>query len=200
MKQQEAEKDMLLASNKSLAEYNLSFEPKLNIGKQKLIELYQIASQLEKTQDEKDKKMEEHGGNVSIETAIGLIQSATQQAEEESEKLAEKFLERTLDVDTFVEEFLSWRKVAHLRKVKADKMKELASKQSNLIANSSHVRPAPPPPIHTNQFPNNPISIPPYPLPSAASGNLPYPIFPPSNATSLPYPMFPPSNMYTPRF
>lgn len=192
---------MLLASNKSLAEYNLSWEPKLNAGKQKLVELYQSASQLERSQEEKEKRMEEQGDSITLDTAIGLLQSATLQAEEESEQLADKFLDRALDVDTFVEEFQQRRKMAHLRKVKADKMKELVAKQKHNVQQiANHVRPAPPPPTYsTNQPLLNSSPLPPYPMPSAA-GNLPYPIFPPNNAPSMPYPMFPNSSMYPPRF
>ena len=55
IKQQESEKDVLLASNKSLAEYNLKFEPKINSNKAKLIELYQSASELDSVVQEKEK-------------------------------------------------------------------------------------------------------------------------------------------------
>lgn len=143
--------------------------------------------------------MEEQGNNITLDTAVVLLQSATLQAEEESEQLAEKFLEKTLDVDTFVEEFQQRRKRAHLRKVKADKMKELVARQKNSVQQSvltNHARPAPPPPSYLNQF--STTSLPPYPAPNGA-GNLPYPIFPPSNP-SMPYPTFPPTNMYPPRF
>jgi ESCRT-I complex subunit VPS37 len=190
-----------LASNKSLAEYNLTWEPKLNSGKQKLVELYQIASQLERSREEKEKEVEGQADSISLDTAIGLLQSATLQAEEESEQLAEKFLDRALDVDTFVEEFQQRRKMAHLRKVKADKMKELVAKQKHSAQQfgiSNPARPAPPPPSYANQpFSNNPL--PPYPIHNTV-GNLPYPIFPPNNAPNMPYPMYPNSNVYPPRF
>lgn len=191
---------MLLASNKSLAEYNLSWEPKLNAGKQKLVELYHTASQLAQSRQEKESKLEEQGESITLETAIGLLQSATLQAEEESEKLAEKFLERDLDVDSFVEEFQHRRKMAHLRKVKSDKMKELVAKQKHpaqKMGLSNHSRPAPPPPSSMTQPSNN--SFAPYPVTNVAS-NLPYPLFPQSNLPGMPYPMFPNSNMYPPRF
>ncbi|XP_057365604.1 vacuolar protein sorting-associated protein 37B-like isoform X2 [Daphnia carinata] len=199
VKQQEGEKDMLLASNKSLAEYNLTWEPKISSRKQKLVELYQIGSQLERSQEEKEKRMEEQGDSITLDTAIGLLQSATLQAEEESEQLADKFLDRALDVDTFVEEFQQRRKMAHLRKVKADKMKELVAKQKHSAHQhgiSTHIRPAPPLPSYvTHSSSANP---PPYPIQNAP-GNLPYPIFPPNNASSMPYPIYPNCNVYDPR-
>jgi hypothetical protein len=42
----EAEKDVLMAANKSLAESNLTFEPMLREGKSTLIELYEKARSL----------------------------------------------------------------------------------------------------------------------------------------------------------
>lgn len=49
---------MLLASNKSLAEYNLTFEPKLKEGKQSLMNLYQQARSLT---DELETKRAQYG-------------------------------------------------------------------------------------------------------------------------------------------
>lgn len=199
VKQQESEKDVILASNKSLAEYNLSWEPKVTIGKQKLVELYQTACQLEKIVEEKEKKMGNQNEGINTDTAMALLQSAASQAEDESEAVADKFLDRTLDVDTFVEEFQARRKTAHLRRVKTDKMKELMAKQKT-TSSSNLMRPAPPPPpVFASQAPqpmsftpNNPL-----PYPTTAS-NLPYPIFPPNQPSGMPYPM-PSTNMY-PRF
>lgn len=190
---------MLLASNKSLAEYNLTWEPKISSGKQKLVELYQIASQIERSLEENETVGQ--GEGITLETAIGLLQSATLQAEEDSEKLAEKFLDKSLDVDTFVDEFQQRRKMAHLRKVKADKMKELVAKQKQSIqqyGSSSHIRPAPPPPSYVTQS-SSIRPYPPYPMHNI-QGNLPYPIFPPTTAPSMPYPIYPNSNVFPPRF
>ncbi len=54
-----------------------------------------------------------------------LLQAEAASAEEQSEEIAEKWLESSLPVDEFLEEFLSVRTKAHLRRVKADKMAEL---------------------------------------------------------------------------
>lgn len=192
---------MLLASNKSLAEYNLGWEPRITVGKQKLVELYQKACQLEKCVEEKEKQMGNQGDYLNFETALALLHSATTQAEEESETLAEKFLDHTLDVDTFLEEFQLRRKTAHLRKVKSDKMKELIAKQKQLSFNSNSVRPAPPPPTYANQQAQPSLFSPlPYPVSGAS---LPYPVAPPNQITGMPYPVLPyPSStpMYPPRF
>lgn len=183
-----------MASNKSLAEYNLSWEPKINIGKQKLVELYQTASQLERSVQEKEKKLEQHGEIVPLDAALVMLQSSASQAEEESEGLADKFMDRTLDVETFLEEFQLRRKNAHLRRVKTDKMKELMAKQKQQNPGlTSPMRPAPPPPSYMNQPPLAASASPVPPYPVAPVGNLPYPLFPPSQQPSgLPYPVFPP--------
>lgn len=177
VKQQESEKDVLLASNKSLADYNLSFEPKVNSGRQRLIELYQTASQLVSSIEEKERRLGEMGESVSLDTATACLDSAASQAEEESENLAEKFLDKTLDAETFIEEFMTIRKTAHLRRVKSDKMKELVVKHKN---QSTPSRPAPVPPQFSSP-------VPPYPNQSS----LPYPLFPPTQPSSLPYPLQP---------
>lgn len=196
VKQQDSEKDMLLVSNKSLAEYNLTFEPKLSIGRQKLIESHQIASQLEKSLQEKENSFEKQGGEVTLETAIALLQTAAVQAEEESETLANSFLDQNLDVETFVDEFQLLRKTAHLRRVKTDKIKELEAKKKHESA-ASPIRPAPPIPSYSRQPVSNLSSVNP---PTAYPSNLPYPIFPPNQPqASLPYPMYPNHSMF-PRY
>jgi len=196
VKQQESEKDVLLVSNKSLAEYNLTFEPKLSVGRQKLIELHQTASQLENDIQGKEESFEQSGAEVTLETAIALLQTAAVQAEEESEALANNFLDQNLDVETFVDEFQHIKKLAHLRRVKSDKIKELAAKKHS-AATTSPMRTAPPIPGYFQQ-----------PVPNVSSGNpsgvfpssLPYPIFPPNQPqSSMPYPVYPNQSMF-PRY
>ena len=198
----------MLASNKSLAEYNLKFEPKINSNKAKLIELYQSASELDSVVQEKEKKMDKQGDNMTTETAVVLIQSSASQTEEESDQLAEKFLDKTLDVDTFIEEFQNRRKTAHLRKVKAEKMKELIAKQKQSSSGGPPARPAPLPPVYMSQQPPAPLFSAPSSLPypmggasGAAASSLPYPMFPPNQSASggmQPYPVFPNANIYPP--
>ncbi|XP_011304646.1 vacuolar protein sorting-associated protein 37C-like, partial [Fopius arisanus] len=44
------------------------------------------------------------------------------------QKIAEKFLSGDAEVDEFLDQFLTRRKIMHLRKVKVDKMRELKRK------------------------------------------------------------------------
>ena len=48
-----------------------------------------------------------------------------------SQKIAEKFLGGDTEVDEFLEQFLSRRKIMHMRKVKVEKMKELMRRPSS---------------------------------------------------------------------
>ncbi|XP_034936711.1 vacuolar protein sorting-associated protein 37B-like [Chelonus insularis] len=127
-KELETEKEMLMASNRSLAEYNLSKQPELDEGKKTLHELGERGTAMCSSVQEKLSIIKEKSGSMSIDTAMELLQAAAAECEEESEKLAEKFLSGDYEVDEFLEQFLTRRKLMHLRKVKVDKMRELRRK------------------------------------------------------------------------
>ena len=55
--------------------------------------------------------------------------------------LVQSFLDKEQEVDEFLSEFLSKRKLAHLRRIKADKITDLINQQNS----SSHNTPYPPP-------------------------------------------------------
>jgi ESCRT-I complex subunit VPS37 len=178
------EKEMLMASNKSLAEYNLSQEPVISEGKQKLVEKYQIAAELAEEVKKIKTELDGQTGKVSPDTMLALLEAANQEAEEESEKLADQFLNDGGDVEEFVEEFREKRKLAHLRRIKIDKMRELIAGGGSR-AQSGPARPAPPPPTSEgspynmyNQGPNY----------NQMSSALPYPAQP-----SYAMPMGPPN-------
>lgn len=136
VKNLEVEKEMLMVSNKSLAEFNLSREPRLRSARQRLIDSYKHASQDFAEVEEKKQQLDDLSRQVSLDTTLAILQTSAAQTEEETEKIAEKFLEGSIDVESFLEDFLPQRKLAHLRRVKVDKLSEL------LIRN----RTQPPPP------------------------------------------------------
>jgi len=130
----ETEKEMLMASNRSLAEFNLTKQPELEEGKQVLKELSEQASQLCISVRDKLDEMRDKSGTMTVDTALDLLQAAAAEIEEESEGIAEKFLAGDIEVDEFLDQFLSRRKLMHLRKVKVDKLRELIRKgHSNSI-------------------------------------------------------------------
>lgn len=88
--------------------------------------------------------------------------------------IAEKFLAGDMEVDEFLEQFLTRRKLMHLRKVKVDKLRELI-KQSHFATGGPGY------PISTNfpgmapsiPYPTGPVSMP-MPVPSGLSYHRPY--------------------------
>lgn len=142
-----------MASNKSLAEFNLAFEPKLKAGKSALMELYEKARGVT---DELETKRAQLGNNsfryqssqilelkkpnvmyrcvleslysrTSLDTTHALLQTATMEAEEESDKITEPLLDGSMDVETFISQFEPLRCKAHMRRLQTEKMAELVT-------------------------------------------------------------------------
>lgn len=63
---------------------------------------------------------------ISQDTAHALLQTAAAESEEQSEQIVKQLMDKELPIEQFLEQFLSARRTMHLRKVKADKMDELA--------------------------------------------------------------------------
>lgn len=178
------EKEMLMASNKSLAEYNMSQEPVLREAKEKLLEKYTEATRLSEEVRSLQSQLEQKSGNVRPDTLLALLEAANQvtlminqqsslcsilsfqEAEEESETLMDTFLQTgDTQIEQFLEEYQEKRKVAHLRRIKVDKMKELLAQKAS--SGNTPARHAPPPPM---QYSGNAL-----PYPSQAYNNMPLP-------------------------
>ncbi|XP_032688335.1 vacuolar protein sorting-associated protein 37B isoform X2 [Odontomachus brunneus] len=170
----ETEKEMLMASNRSLAEFNLSKQPELEEGKQILKELSEQANQLCINVKEKLNEIRDKSDSMTIDTALDLLQAAAAEIEEESETVAEKFMAGDIEVDEFLDHFLTRRKLMHLRKVKVDKLKELVRKGYSAnntpgyptISNFPGMTPSIP-------YPTGPVAMP-MPLPSGLPVYRPY--------------------------
>ncbi|CAL7949329.1 unnamed protein product [Xylocopa violacea] len=169
----ETEKEMLMASNRSLAEFNLSRQPELQEGKQALKDLSEQGNGLCMIIKQKLDYIKK-SGEMSVDTALDLLQTAAAEIEEESETIAEKFLAGDMEVDEFLEQFLSRRKLMHLRKVKVDKLRELIRKSHSAISGPGY-------PIASNfpsiapsiPYPTGPVSMP-MPVPSGLPHYRPY--------------------------
>lgn len=142
MKNLANEQEMLLAANKSLAEFNLSLEPKLSQAKQTIISKYQEAAQLSEEVNTLKEEVDSSSGQYTADTIVALLQTFTRHTEEETENLVQSFLDKEQEVDEFLSEFLSKRKLAHLRKIKADKITDVINQQNS----TSHNTPYPTPP------------------------------------------------------
>uniref|UniRef100_A0A914WGP6 VPS37 C-terminal domain-containing protein n=1 Tax=Plectus sambesii TaxID=2011161 RepID=A0A914WGP6_9BILA len=159
------EREMGLAHNKSLAEWNLSQEPKLNEAKQRLRATYDGALQLKQEVEGLKQRLETVSKERSLDTTLALLQAAAQGAEDDSESTAEKFLDGQLDADQFLAEFHQKRCLAHMRKVKVEKMTEILGSQQYGAPQSSaaYNRRAPPPPPTANKWAYPNLSQAPYP-------------------------------------
>ncbi|XP_031566274.1 vacuolar protein sorting-associated protein 37C-like [Actinia tenebrosa] len=124
-------REMLIARNRSLAEYNLSLEPKLASGRERLIESHENRETLQAQFEINKQALANLSDQYSSDTTMALLQTATVQAEEEAEKTVDKFLEREIDVDTFIRTFQSQKALHHLRKVKSEKLNELLRQRTS---------------------------------------------------------------------
>jgi len=164
------EKEILLVSNRSLAEYNLKSEPELNEMKQKLVELSELAERMYLSIEEKSLSLNSKFGTNSTESLVSRSKAAVAQKEQESDRIADDFLNRELTLETFLEQFLPCRTAMHLRRVKADKIVELLKRREpNHISNS-----APYNNIEPSNFSSN-LYRPPIPYPLGHDNGMPTP-------------------------
>ncbi|GAB1602288.1 vacuolar protein sorting-associated protein 37B-like [Argonauta hians] len=124
------ERDVMLASNKSLAEYNLGIRPKFEDLKQQIAAKYAKISELKTTLAEEIGSLDVVANKQSLETILALLQADAATSDESSEKLAQDFLEKKVETETFVEDYIPQRKEAHLKKVKVEKMTDLLQSQT----------------------------------------------------------------------
>ncbi|CAI9741167.1 Hypothetical predicted protein [Octopus vulgaris] len=124
------ERDVMLASNKSLAEYNLGIRPKFEDLKQQIAAKYAEVSELKTTLAEEIGSLDVVANKQSLETILALLQADAATSDENSEKLAQDFLDKKLEAETFVEDYIMQRKEAHLKKVKVEKMTDLLQSRS----------------------------------------------------------------------
>ncbi|XP_035291596.1 VPS37B subunit of ESCRT-I a [Anguilla anguilla] len=193
-------KEMTLVENRTLAEQNLELQPRLDCQKNELTKRYRCLQELFEAYQVRKSTLDQCSGSNSLDTLLALLQAEGAKIEEETENMADSFLEGEMSLDAFVEGYQSSRKLAHLRRVKIDKLQEMVVAGQRVPqspapparlpeappaaplsffagANGSPVpqpRRAPPPP---------PAQPPPAVAPQAAPG-LPYPV--------TPYPQIPP--------
>jgi ESCRT-I complex subunit VPS37 len=101
------EKEMLMASNRSLAEYNLSQEPVLAEARSKLAEKHREAMKTAERAKNVKRDLDDKAGNVEPDTLLALLQAAHAEAEESSDAIADEFLSKRMNsVEDFLEQFL----------------------------------------------------------------------------------------------
>nr|XP_033812711.1 vacuolar protein sorting-associated protein 37B isoform X2 [Geotrypetes seraphini] len=196
-------KEMILANNRSIAEENLLYQPQLDSLKAVVTQKYQELQALFDAYQIKKTKLDQQSSNASLETLLALLQAEGAKIEEETENMAETFLNGEIALDSFIDEYQSKRKLAHLRRVKIEKLQEIVMKGQRLPQGQLPVPSRLPEitPATQPAFPSDsstplsvvPRRVPPPPPPSVqplayptpfTTANLPY--------AASPYPPLPP--------
>ncbi|XP_045711160.1 vacuolar protein sorting-associated protein 37C isoform X1 [Phyllostomus hastatus] len=183
------EREMALATNRSLAEQNLEFQGPLEISRSNLSDKYQELRKLVERCQEQKAKLEKFSSALQPGTLLDLLQIESMKIEEESEAMAEKFLEGEVSLETFLENFSSMRMLSHLRRVRVEKLQDVVRKPR---ASQEPAGDAPPlrPPLPSRPVPQaTPPAAeepPPPPLPPAAPSGVPPYSLPYSPSPSLP--------------
>ncbi|XP_043539088.1 vacuolar protein sorting-associated protein 37C-like [Chiloscyllium plagiosum] len=121
---------------------------------------------------------------------LSTLQAEGAKVEEESEELAERFLEGRFALEVFLEQYNEQRKLAHLRRVRIEKLQEILSQPGPAPAQPA-AQPSP-------NLPQRPP--PPVPCPTAAP---PLPYDPNPGAAGVPRqgaPAYPPASTAPPQF
>ncbi len=106
MKALYSEKEMLMASNKSLAEYNLSQEDPLTKARCRLQEKHREVRRLAEKVRNAKRDVDDKAGHTEPDTMLALLQAAGAEADEESEAVADEFMQNQGDVDEFIKTFM----------------------------------------------------------------------------------------------
>lgn len=113
-----------MASVRSLAEFNLARQKDYESDRSKLLMLVGDSNKLKEDIQTKATKLLELSKKTSFSSTLAVLTQAAAQADEESESIAQSFLNKTIDHDTFVSQYPEKRKLLHLRRIKADRLRQ----------------------------------------------------------------------------
>ncbi|XP_066510627.1 VPS37B subunit of ESCRT-I a [Hoplias malabaricus] len=140
VKEVKQSKEMTLASNRSLAEQNLQLQPGLDLQKNELTKCYRSLQDIFEVYQLHKSTLDHKSGTSSLDTLLALLQTEGAKIEEETENMADSFLNGDMTLDAFIDEYQSKRKLAHLRRVKIEKLQEMVMKSPELL--QAVIRPA----------------------------------------------------------
>ncbi|XP_037367153.1 vacuolar protein sorting-associated protein 37B isoform X2 [Talpa occidentalis] len=146
-------KEMTLAGNRSLAEGNLLYQPRLDSLKARLTQRYRELQALLEACQLKKTRLDQQSSSASLETLLALLQAEGAKIEEDTENMAEKFLDGELALDAFIDVYQSQRKLAHTRRVKIEKLQEMVLKGQRLPQAPALPLPRVPEPVPTAPLP-----------------------------------------------
>uniref|UniRef100_A0A8D3BR09 VPS37 C-terminal domain-containing protein n=1 Tax=Scophthalmus maximus TaxID=52904 RepID=A0A8D3BR09_SCOMX len=117
-----------LVNNRTLAEQNLDLQPRLEHKKEQLTKRYNCLQENFESYQLRKSTL----GNTSLDTLLALLQAEGAKIEEETENMADSFLDGDMTLDAFIDAYQSKRKLAHLRRVKIEKLQEMVLKGQRL--------------------------------------------------------------------
>ncbi|XP_051903577.1 vacuolar protein sorting-associated protein 37D-like [Hippocampus zosterae] len=123
------DREMMMASNRSLADDSLARRPCLNNGRLQLAEKYRELSNVATTCWEKQSQLGARVQKPSLQSAQNLLQEEVARAEENSEELLDTFMEGNMSLEDFLDSFQRSRTTYHVRRAQAEKMQDLIKKR-----------------------------------------------------------------------
>ncbi|KAM8866780.1 VPS37B subunit of ESCRT-I a [Synchiropus picturatus] len=132
MQEVQLSKDTTLANNRTLANENLDLQPRLEHKKEQLTTRYRCLQETLEAFQLRKSTLDHKSGNTSLDTLLALLQTEGAKIEEETENMADSFLDGDMTLDTFIDSYQSKRKLAHLRRVKIEKLQEMVMKGQRL--------------------------------------------------------------------
>ncbi|CAL1615212.1 unnamed protein product [Knipowitschia caucasica] len=132
MQEVQQSKEETLVNNRTLAELNLSLQPKLELQKEQLTKRYSHLQECFESFQLRKSTLDHSSGNMSLDTLLALLQAEGAKIEEDTENMADCFLDGDMTLDSFVDSYQSQRKLAHLRRVKIEKLQEMVMKGQRL--------------------------------------------------------------------
>ncbi|XP_062874211.1 VPS37B subunit of ESCRT-I a [Trichomycterus rosablanca] len=143
VKELQQSKETTLTGNRNLAEQNLQLQPGLESRKSELTERYRRLQDGFESYQLRKSTLDHKSGNSSLDTLLALLQAEGAKIEEESENMADAFLDGAVSMDAFIDEYQNKRKLAHLRRVKIEKLQELVLKSPHILQSPLPTQPLP---------------------------------------------------------
>ncbi|CAI2355470.1 unnamed protein product [Caenorhabditis sp. 36 PRJEB53466] len=131
------DKESALAANKSLAEWNLAQKPRIDAIKILIFNLYDQLKELQTEVDHLKNQLDSISSSKSLDTTSSLMQVAAQEADDDAEALTTRFESGELSIDLFLKQFKEKKALAHLRKIKSDRLSALLREQTYSFAQTT---------------------------------------------------------------
>ncbi|KAM8887295.1 VPS37B subunit of ESCRT-I a [Spinachia spinachia] len=125
MQEVQQSKATTLVGNRTLAEQNLALQPRLDHKKDELTKRYNSLQEDFESYQLRKSTLDHKSGNISLDILLALLQAEGAKVEEETENMADSFLDGDMTLESFVDGYQSNRKLAHLRRVKIEKLQEM---------------------------------------------------------------------------